>query len=47
VRQRILSIGHISNLQIGKIFTNPTADKGVIAKILKELKKLDSRKPKI
>jgi hypothetical protein len=27
-----------------KIFTNPTSDKGLIAKLYKELKKLDSRK---
>jgi hypothetical protein len=29
----------------GKIFTNPTSDRGLIFKIYKELKKLDSRKP--
>ena len=28
-----------------KIFTNPTPDRGLIAKLYKELKKLDSRKP--
>jgi hypothetical protein len=28
-----------------KIFTNPTSDKGLIAKIYKELKKLDCREP--
>jgi hypothetical protein len=29
-----------------KIFTNPTSDRGLIFKIYKELKKLDSREPK-
>jgi len=28
-----------------KIFTNPTTDRGLISKIYKELKKLDSREP--
>jgi len=28
-----------------KIFTNPTSDKGLISKIYKEFKKLDSREP--
>jgi hypothetical protein len=28
-----------------KIFTNPTSDRGLISKIYKELKKLDSIKP--
>ena len=28
-----------------KSFTNPTSDRGLIPKIYKELKKLDSRKP--
>ena len=28
-----------------KIFTNPTSDKGLIANIYKELKKLDPREP--
>ena len=28
----------------GKIFTNPTSDRGLISNIYKELKKLDSRK---
>jgi hypothetical protein len=27
-------------------FTNPTSDRGIISNIYKELKKLDSRKPK-
>ena len=30
-----------------KIFTNPISDRGLIFKIYKELKKLDSREPKI
>jgi hypothetical protein len=29
----------------GKIFTNPTSDRGLISNIYKELKKLDSREP--
>ena len=29
----------------GKIFTNPTSDKGLISNIYKELKKLDAREP--
>ena len=29
-----------------RIFTNPTSDRGLIYKIYKELKKLDSREPK-
>jgi hypothetical protein len=29
----------------GKIFTNPTTDRGIVSNIYKELKKLDSRKP--
>jgi hypothetical protein len=29
-----------------KIFTNPKSDRGLISNIYKELKKLDSRKPK-
>jgi len=29
----------------GKIFTNPTSGRGLISKIYKELKKLDSREP--
>ena len=28
-----------------KIFTNPTSDRGLISKIHKELKKLDSKEP--
>jgi hypothetical protein len=28
-----------------KIFTNPTSDRGLISKIYKELRKLDSREP--
>ena len=28
-----------------KIFTNPTSDRGLISKIFKELKKIDSREP--
>ena len=28
-----------------KIFTNPTCDRGLISKIYKELKKVDSREP--
>ena len=29
----------------GKIFTNPTSDRGLISNIYKEFKKLDSREP--
>jgi hypothetical protein len=28
-----------------KIFTNPTSDRGLVSKIYKKLKKLDSNKP--
>jgi len=28
-----------------KVFTNPTSDRGLISKIYKELRKLDSREP--
>jgi hypothetical protein len=46
IRQKIPSIGQISNLQIWeKIFTNPTSGRGLISKIYKELKKVDSKKP--
>jgi hypothetical protein len=31
--------------RLGKTFTNPKSDQGLIANIYKELKKLDSRKP--
>ena len=31
--------------QKGKIFTNPTSDRGLISKIYKELKKLDTKIP--
>jgi hypothetical protein len=30
---------------LGKIFTNPKSNRGIISNIFKELKKLDSRKP--
>jgi hypothetical protein len=30
-----------------KIFTNPTSDRGLISKIYKEVKKADSKEPKI
>ena len=30
---------------MGKIYTNPTSDKGLISEIYKELKKLDFNKP--
>jgi hypothetical protein len=43
VRQRTLSIGQNSKLQIGKIFTNPTSSRELISDRNKELKKLDSR----
>jgi hypothetical protein len=33
------------NLQTGKIFTNPTSDKGLISKIYKELKKVITKTP--
>jgi hypothetical protein len=31
--------------RLGKIFTNPTSDRGLISNIYKELRKLDSREP--
>jgi len=31
--------------RLGKIFTNPTFNRGLISNIYKELKKLDSREP--
>lgn len=44
VRQKILSIGQNSNLQNGKrFFTNFTSDRGLISKICKERKKLDTK----
>jgi hypothetical protein len=44
-KQRTLSIRQKGHQQIGKSFTNPKSIRGLISKIYKELKKLDSRKP--
>lgn len=45
VRQKILSIGQNINLQVEKrfFFTNFTSDRGLISKICKEHKKLDTK----
>lgn len=33
--------------RLGKIFTNPTSDRGLMSKIYKELKKVDFREPSL
>ena len=45
VRQRTLSIGQNGNQQIGKRSLPTLHDRGLIANIYKELKKVDSREP--
>jgi len=47
-KERRMSIRQNGNLHIGKkIFTNLTLNRGLISKIYKELKKLDSKEKKI
>jgi hypothetical protein len=38
----MLSLGQNNSYRVGKIFTNPTSDRGLITKINKKLKKLDT-----
>jgi len=38
-----LTLSFVQGDKYGKIFTNPTTDRGLISKIYKELKKLDHR----